>query len=138
MGSYALIKDGMVINTIAWEGPDVAPVDFGEGVEAVNIPDELLICAGYSYAKGKFTAPEPTEEELASQQEEQKAANSSLKDSLMAEATQTISILQDAVDLDMATDEESTSLPLWKKYRVLLSRIDASTPEEIKWPQRPS
>ncbi|POW56409.1 hypothetical protein C3408_13165 [Candidatus Pantoea alvi] len=53
----------------------------------------------------------------------------------MAEATHTISILQDAVDLDMATDEESTLLPLWKKYQVLLSRIDASTSEEIKWPQ---
>jgi len=83
-------------------------------VEAINIPEELLIGAGYSYAKGKFTASEPTDEELALQQEEQKTANSSLKESLMAEATQTISILQDAVDLDIASDEEYTALPLWK------------------------
>ncbi|UBN56103.1 hypothetical protein [Pantoea agglomerans] len=62
MGSYALIEDRMVINTIAWEGPDVAPVDFGEGVEAVSVPDELFISAGYSYSNGKFTAPEPTAE----------------------------------------------------------------------------
>ncbi|WP_336792239.1 tail fiber assembly protein [Pantoea anthophila] len=64
-------------------------------------------------------------------------ANTSNKDALMNEASQRISVLQDAVDLDMATEEESTALPLWKKYRVLLSRVDADTPSEIQWPQKP-
>lgn len=58
-------------------------------------------------------------EDLISQAEQQKA-------NLIAEASQTISILQDAVDLDMATDEERTQLTTLKKYRVLLSRVDTS------------
>ncbi|HBR2160753.1 TPA: tail fiber assembly protein, partial [Klebsiella pneumoniae] len=48
--------------------------------------------------------------------------------------SQTISILQDAVDLDMATDEERTQLTTLKKYRVLLSRVDTSKAPDIDWP----
>jgi hypothetical protein len=50
----------------------------------------------------------------------------------MSEATQKIKILQHVVDLEMATDAETTSLPLWKKYRMLLSTIDASTSGKIE------
>ncbi|HDQ1679619.1 TPA: tail fiber assembly protein [Escherichia coli] len=57
------------------------------------------------------------------------------KANLIAEASQTISILQDAVDLDMATDEERTQLTTLKKYRVLLSRVDTSKAPDIDWPK---
>ncbi|MBN4692996.1 tail fiber assembly protein [Escherichia coli] len=50
-----------------------------------------------------------------------------MKQTLMDEASLKISILQDAVDLDMATDEERTQLTTLKKYRVLLSRGILST-----------
>lgn len=39
-----------------------------------------------------------------------------LKQSLMDEASEKISILQDSVDLGMSTESESEKLPLWKKY----------------------
>ncbi|WP_431188850.1 tail fiber assembly protein [Escherichia coli] len=39
--------------------------------------------------------------------------------------------------MGMATDAESATLPLWKQYRVLLSRIDANTDAEISWPITP-
>lgn len=55
----------------------------------------------------------------------------------MEEASSRIAVLQDAVDLEMATDEESKALPLWKKYRVLLSRIDANTANTLNWPDKP-
>ncbi|EIZ0225435.1 tail fiber assembly protein, partial [Escherichia coli] len=45
--------------------------------------------------------------------------------------------LQDAVDLELATEEEVTQLAAWKRYRVLLNRIDTSTAPEIKWPVTP-
>lgn len=48
-----------------------------------------------------------------------------------------IGVLQDAVDLDMATDDEKTLLLAWKKYRVLLSRVDTSTAPDIDWPEIP-
>ncbi len=57
------------------------------------------------------------------------------KASLMQQASIQIAPLQDAVDLDMATDEEKQSLTDWKKYRVLLSRVDCSQPV---WPDQPA
>lgn len=48
-----------------------------------------------------------------------------------------ISPLQDAVDLGMATDVETRRLTEWKKYRVLLMRIDTSKAPDIEWPTPP-
>ena len=58
------------------------------------------------------------------------------RDSLLSMASEKIAPLQDAVDLDMATDEEVASLKEWKKYRVLLNRIEQQTgfPDNIDWP----
>lgn len=56
------------------------------------------------------------------------------KQSLLSEAAEAIAPLQDAVDLDIATDEEVAQLTAWKKYRVLLNRIDTSLAPDIDWP----
>lgn len=61
----------------------------------------------------------------------------SLKSRLMSVATQAILPLQDAVDLEMATEKESTLLTEWKKYRVLLSRVDVNNAPDIEWPETP-
>ncbi|WP_241602728.1 tail fiber assembly protein [Rosenbergiella nectarea] len=53
-------------------------------------------------------------------------------------ATDTINPLQDAVDLDMVTEEEKAQLTAWRKYRVLLTRVDASLAPDIDWPQPPA
>lgn len=47
--------------------------------------------------------------------------------------------LQDAVDLDDASDEDLRMLKLWKAYRVALSRIPQQTeyPNNIVWPIQP-
>lgn len=57
------------------------------------------------------------------------------KNNLMQLANDNITPLQDAVDLDMATDEEKENLLAWKKYRVLIMRVDTSSPE---WPTPPT
>lgn len=59
-----------------------------------------------------------------------------MKSEMMKEASIQISTLQDAVDFDMATDEEAQALISWKKYRVLLNRIDTSNPP-VNWPDKP-
>ncbi|WP_206400429.1 tail fiber assembly protein, partial [Escherichia coli] len=46
-----------------------------------------------------------------------------------------IATLQDAVDLDMATEEEKLSLTHWKKYRVLLNRVQPENAPDIEWPE---
>ncbi|PJD87429.1 phage tail protein I [Enterobacter hormaechei] len=57
---------------------------------------------------------------------------------LIEDAGLTISVLQGAVDESMATDAEKASLSAWKRYRVLLYRVDTSKPEDIVWPEPPS
>ena len=56
----------------------------------------------------------------------------------MAAANQHIAVLQDAVDLEMATAEEEAALKSWRRYRVLLSRLqsDAKYPD-VKLPAVP-
>lgn len=56
------------------------------------------------------------------------------KNALRAVADDEIAWLQDAVDAGIATDEEASSLAAWKKYRVMLMRVDTSKPE---WPDMP-
>lgn len=55
----------------------------------------------------------------------------------MSLAVNTISTLQDAVDLAMATEAEETSLTAWRTYRVLLNRIDTSSAPDVDWPPQP-
>lgn len=56
------------------------------------------------------------------------------KNSLMQVASEHIAPLQDAVDLDIATEEEASLLLAWKRYRVLLNRVDVLNPV---WPVQP-
>lgn len=135
MNGYALVSEGKVVNTVVWDGE--AEVDFGKDITAVLIPEETPVSIGWEYKNKEFSPPPLTEEELANQNSLAITANVGMKALLMEQASQKISVLQDAVDLEMATDEEAAALPLWKKYRVLLSRIDANTASQVDWPQQP-
>ncbi|MBN1085949.1 tail fiber assembly protein [Erwinia aphidicola] len=74
--------------------------------------------------------PPLTDQQLVAQ------ANALVK-SLMASATTAIAPLQYAVDLEMATDEEQARLKKWKKYLVLLSRVDTTKAPDIDLPEKP-
>ncbi|WP_334473502.1 tail fiber assembly protein [Arsenophonus sp. PmNCSU2021_1] len=60
-----------------------------------------------------------------------------IKQQKLYDATCEIAPLQDAIDLDMATEEEKKRLIVWKRYRVLVNRIETSTTQEITWPKPP-
>ncbi len=141
MSSYAIVnKDGLVINAILWDPEDQPDYDYGkgDGNQAVLITDDATAGPGYTYVDGKFSAPAPTAEEVAQQKQGAIKNNIALKELLMTEATQRRDTLQDAVDLEEATDEEAAALPLWKKYRILLIRVDSNTEKLITWPVKPS
>lgn len=55
----------------------------------------------------------------------------------MAAASEMIAPLQDAVDLDMASETEKENLRQWKAYRVFLNRVDTSTAPDVVWPTPP-
>ncbi|EAA7900511.1 tail fiber assembly protein [Salmonella enterica] len=57
------------------------------------------------------------------------------KSRLLQMASGKIAPLQDAVDLGIATDDEKAQLDEWKKYRVLVNRVDTTNPD---WPQKPA
>jgi hypothetical protein len=74
--------------------------------------------------------PPPTKEEILAFAENEKAK-------LISYASEKILPLQDAVDLEMATDSELEQLSAWKKYRMLLNRIDVTSAPDIDWPAKP-
>ncbi|MEK9495059.1 tail fiber assembly protein [Photorhabdus sp. P32] len=55
---------------------------------------------------------------------------------LLRQANETIALLQHAVDTELASEKEKLLLLDWKKYLVLLSRIDISSAPDINWPER--
>jgi len=75
-------------------------------------------------------APPPSREEQIATAERNRAE-------LRITADSEIAWRQDAVDAEIATDEEAADLAVWKKYRVLLMRVDTSTAPDVNWPQAP-
>ncbi|MDQ7987293.1 tail fiber assembly protein [Pseudomonas sp. G34] len=59
---------------------------------------------------------------------------------LQVEATARIAPLQDAADLEDATEAERAELEAWKRYRVALNRVPLQDayPNPIEWPTAPN
>lgn len=81
-------------------------------------------------AMALLAPPPSSKEELSFTAEVDKAR-------LRAKADSQIVWLQDAVDAAMATDDETASLAAWKKYRIMLMRVDTSA-DDIAWPENPA
>jgi len=115
---------------------------YADEIDYQNLPDDIITISEELYqslmkgqAEGKeISADEDGNPILKEIKIDQVAVAESMKSQLMSDASQKISILQDAVDLDMATEEEAAALLAWKKYRVLLNRVDTSNPV---WPKAP-
>ena len=60
------------------------------------------------------------------------------KNQLLSEAASQLSYLQDAVDSQIASEQETQLLVEWKKYRVLVNRIDIEQAPNIDWPNNPT
>lgn len=90
-----------------------------------------LIACGADFRPCLTEQPLPTAEELISQAEYKRSK-------LRAEADTIIQPLQDANDLGIATDDETSQLIAWKKYRVMLMRVNTEDAENIIWPQQPA
>lgn len=77
-----------------------------------------------------LASPAPTQAELILLAEKQKTA-------LRITADAAIQWRQYAVDAGIATAEEAAALAEWKKYLVLLMRVDTSAAPDIEWPVPP-
>lgn len=111
--------------------------------DAVKITDKKWADLLAGQANGKLIAcgadmlpclteqPLPTSDELISQAEDKRSR-------LRVEADTAIQPLQDASDLGIATDAEASQLAAWKKYRVMLMRMNTHNAENISWPEQPT
>ena len=110
--------------------------------DAVKITDKKWADLLAGQAEGKLIAcgadmlpcltaqPLPTAEELINQAEDKRSR-------LRTEADTAIQPLQDASDLGIATEDEASQLMAWKKYRVMLMRVNPESIEETRWPEMP-
>lgn len=124
----AVGQDGF-INTWS-ENPSFLTLSEGVSVyevSAKNLPADIGEQT-YSYQEGKFIKFEPVASELAEQK----------RNNLLSNATTAITPLQDAVDIDDATEAELLQLKAWKTYRVALNRLDLTTAPDIAWPEMPT
>lgn len=76
--------------------------------------------------------------DVAAQKAAEVAKANATKAALINNASEQIAPLQDAVDLDMATDDEKARFDAWRKYRVLLTRVDTNSAPAITWPEAPA
>ncbi|NKI76024.1 tail fiber assembly protein [Dickeya sp. CFBP 2040] len=58
--------------------------------------------------------------------------------SYLAQAEKRLTVLQYAVELNMASEQEVQALKDWKTYLVLLNRVNLSTAPAIDWPTMPA
>ncbi|TNH44476.1 tail fiber assembly protein [Photorhabdus luminescens] len=93
-------------------------------------PEGKILSSGEDSLPCWEDIPPPTKEELIAIAEAQRAQFISL-------ANEKMTPLSDAEELDIATDEEMLLLKEWKKYRVMLNRVDTSNAPEIDWPITP-
>ncbi|ERT14765.1 tail fiber assembly protein [Photorhabdus temperata] len=56
---------------------------------------------------------------------------------LRQQADEAMTLLQYAVETEMASEAEKALLLAWKRYVVLLSRVDTSLVSDIEWPKIP-
>ncbi|UPG89259.1 tail fiber assembly protein [Luteibacter aegosomaticola] len=84
---------------------------------------------GGAWSFAPYVPPAPTQEQILS-------ANTAMRNQLLAAAALAIAPLQDAVDLDEATAQETALLTQWKQFRVAVNRIDI-TKANPDWPAPP-
>lgn len=115
-------------NTGSWpdDGVEVDSETFSEFISPA--PAGKVRAAGENGLPAWVDVPPLTTEEITVQ-------NESKRTDLKRTADSEITWRQDAVDAEIATDDEVTALAAWKKYRVLLMRVDVNSP---KWPKVPS
>jgi len=91
-------------------------------------------------AEGKiidFTSVPPSLVIYARTPEDEAAEAESKKAELRLIADTAIAPLEDAVELGIATDGEQVRLNEWRKFRVMLNRVNTSQAPDISWPELP-
>lgn len=111
-----------------WDIDELIPVDDAVFAEYSTTPQDGKIRGISADGFPEWAdAPQLTTEEQIALAERKKL-------SMRVAADSEIAWRQDAVDAGIATAVENAALAEWKKYRVILMRVDTSNPQ---WPEIP-
>lgn len=99
-------------------------------VELESISDNVTIDGSWQFMNNRVVLRELSYQELTQQALKKKQL-------LLNNADRIISPLRDAIELDIATQEEKSRYMAWKKYNVMVNRVDLSDVENINWPECP-
>ncbi|ENK7103574.1 tail fiber assembly protein [Enterobacter kobei] len=141
-------KDGFVVcRTIADDSWEYLAEHRGETVwnTETGEPVEITLPGGYPAGTTTVAPATPYDawngEQWVTDENAKIAAdvkNAELKKAeLLIMAGAIISPLQDAVELGIADNEESNLYDAWRKYRVLLNRVDPLLGPNLVWPEQP-
>lgn len=120
-----------IIRCISNDVSTIYPRDFSIVEVKTTSKNKMADISGeWVFKDGKIQPRQYSQNELIEQAETKKAE-------LLSAAAAAIAPLQDAVDIGMATNEETALLLGWKKYRVQVNRVDTSTAPGIEWPEQP-
>lgn len=131
MSIYALIKNGLVENTVLWDGDG----DIFEGYETINI-DGLDVGIGWTFDGSKFTSPaepEPTHDELVYQAEVKKQA-------LIDQANEYINSKQwpGKAAMGRLSETDKAQYGAWLDHLDAIDAVDPSDAPNISWHEAPN
>lgn len=128
--SYAVVKDGIVINIVVWDGETEWQPDDGEAVKIDNVAG-----IGWLYDGKEFTPPPEPDKTHAELVVEADAE----KQSRLDYATTRIVVWQTKLLMGRKlTTDEAASLNAWMDYIDAVTVIDTETaPDAISWPPLP-
>jgi len=126
---FSLALKEQYISAGSWPA-DAVPVDESvyEAFALTVPPADKIRVPGNDGFPAWGNIPAPTADDIA-------LANERIKLQLRSVADSEIEWRQDAADTGMATERESADLTKWKKYRVMLMRVDITAPV---WPVLPA
>lgn len=135
MKEFAVIKDGLVVNIILWDGEDNAFEKDIDG-ELIAIPEDIQVGIGWSYDGKKFTyPPEPdkTKEQLIQEANLEKEGRINSANDYMNSKQ-----WPGKAAIGRLKGDELAQYNLWLDYLDALEAVDTSSAPNIEWPTPPA
>lgn len=124
---YAVVKDGVVVNLIAWDGKGNWQPEIGVAVQVHG-----MVSKGWLYDGKTFFKPvgQSGDDDDIHQAEE-------LRQALLSDARMKVADWQTDLLLGTLSDEDKTKLIAWRRYIKALEAMTISDGAEISWPEPP-
>lgn len=135
MKEFAVVKDGLVVNIILWDGEDTSFAKDIDG-ELIAIPEDSQINIEWSYDGKEFTSPpepEKTKKQLIQEANLEKEGRVNAANDYMNSKQ-----WPGKAAIGRLKGEELDQYNLWLDYLDALETVDTANAPKIDWPQQPA